>query len=812
MLDDLRLAIRLLRKAPFFTATIVATLALGVGVNTAAFSVVNAFMLRPLPVRDAGRLVVLASERPRSGTLGAVSFPDLRDYRAAARDVVEDVAGYSVGFVGLALEGGRPDRVLATWVTGSYFPLLGIEPALGRFIDGSEAAPGRLDTVVVLGHATWMRRFGGDPGIVGSLIRVNGRPCTIVGVAPPGFAGTFAFSESELYLPANWNTADLEARDVRWLHALGRLRHGVALASAQAAFTTIASRLERVFPDSNSGVSVRVLPERLARPIEDAARSNAAAAAAVLTLVALVLGVAAVNVANLLMARAAGRRRELAIRTALGAGRGRLVRQLAAEAGVLAALGGAAGIVGGVWLSAALTAVRLPGDLPVRFDFSPDWRVVLYGAAVMALTGLLAGVLPGLAAARVDPGRLLRDSGGAWRADGPGRQGVRRALVTAQVAASVVVLIAAGSFWRSQRLAERADLGFRPDGVLNVHMDVDQLGYREESGRVFFDDVERRVRELPGVGDASWAQTVPLGYVSLGASLNAEGQADPPAARVRAGLNAVGPRYFATLGIPVVRGRAFTPDDDESSRLVAIVNERLGQMLWPGRSPIGRRFSTTGPDGPWLEVVGVTTTGRYRYLFEDPQPFFYLPLAQHYSGLRVLHIAAAAEPEALAPAVERVVHERAPDLPLYDVQTMTRALGGGYGFFLVRAGALSAAVFGLLGLALALGGLYGLVSYLASRRSHEIGVRVALGATPRDIVRLVLRDGAPLVGFGLAAGAAVALAGAGAIDGLLFGVSARDPLTLAAAAAIVAGVGLAAAAAPACRASRADPTVAIRSA
>jgi predicted permease len=739
-----------------------------------------------------------------------MSFSDLEDYRAATGDAFEDIAGYSVGFLGLARAGGRPERVLVTWITGNYFPLLDVRPLLGRVIRPDEAGRGRAEAVVVLGYSTWQRRFGGDRSVVGEIVRVNGQPCTIVGVVPPGFIGTFAFSESELYLPFTWSGAsDFDSRQARGLHALARLRSKVAIETAQAAMNVVAERLARQYPDSNTNVAVRVLPERFARPEEDQFRSNALGAAIMLALVVLVMIVAAVNVTNLLLARATSRRQELAIRAALGAGRGRLVRQMVTESLMLAALGGGAGILLGAWAARVLATMRLPGDLPVRFDFQLDGRVLAYAVTVALVTGLLVGLVPAMRVSGADLDRTLRQS----RYGAPDTHGhrIRGFLVMAQIALCFVLLVAAGLFVRSLFEAERADLGFRPEGVLNVHMDVGQLGYTEVQGRAFFDDVDRSARSIPGVEDLSFAFTIPMGYIRVSDAIEAEGRPVDSNERLSAGKNIVSSEYFQTMGIQVVGGRSFSDSDNEESRPVALVNQHLANLLWPGQNPIGRRFRSAGPDGPWVEVVGVTNIGKYRFLFEDPQPYFYVPIAQEYTGLRVLQVRTSMPPEALAPAVEGAIRALEPNLPLYDVQSMTQALGSGLGFFPVRLGAISAASLGLLAFALAIVGLYGVISYLTSQRTHEIGVRMAVGATQHDIVRLVLQDGSKLVLLGLAAGLLVTLAGSQVVASFLFGVSARDPLTLVSVAPILGCVALIACAIPAWRAARVDPTVALRS-
>jgi len=807
---DVLFATRLLRKSPIFTAAVALTLALGVGVNTAVFSVVNAIILRPLPIRDGDRLVVIASQNTSNRTLRGMSFSDVQDYRAATRDVFEDIAGYRVGFLGLAPQGGRPERVLVTWITGNYFPLLDVRPVLGRVIQPDEGGRGRADAVVVLGYSTWQRRFGGDRSVVGQIVRVNGQPYTIVGVVPPDFVGTFAFSESELYLPLNWSGAgDFDHRQARGLHALARLRPEVTIESAQAAMNVVAERLARQYPDSNANVAVRVLPERFARPEEDQYRSNALGAAIMLALVVLVMIVAAVNVTNLLLARATSRRQELAIRAALGAGRGRLVRQMMIESLMLAAIGGGAGVLLGTWAARVLAAMRLPGDLPVRFDFNLDGRVLAYAVTVALVTGLLVGLVPAVRVSGADLDRTLRQS----RHGSPGTHGhrIRRFLVVAQIAFCFVLLAAAGLFVRSLFEAERADLGFRAESVLNVHMDVGQLGYTEAQGRAFFEQVDRRVRTIPGIQDMSFAFTIPMGYIRVSNAVEAEGQPVDSNQRLSAGKNIVSSEYFQTMGIRIVRGRSFSDGDNEQSRPVALVNQHLADMLWQGRDAIGRRFRSAGPDGSWIEVVGVTNTGKYRFLFEDPQPYFYVPIAQEYTALRVLQVRTSMPPEALAPAIERAIRALEPNLPLYDVQSMTQALGSGLGFFPVRVGAVSATSLGLLALVLAVVGLYGVISYLTSQRTHEIGVRMAIGATQNDIVRLVLHDGSKLVLFGLAAGLLVTLACSRVVGSFLFGISARDPLTLVSVAPIFGCVALIACAIPAWRAARVDPTVALRS-
>ena len=809
LLRDTYFAIRILRKSPVFALVIVSMLALGIGLNTAVFGVVNAILFRPLPVKDGATLQVIATYRAKMPALSPVSFPDLQDYRVATRDVFDDIAGYSVGFVGLAHSGGAPARVLVSWVTGNYFSLLGIQPSLGRLLREDEAPPGPSAPVAVLGHATWLRRFGGDPAVIGQKVMLNGRPCTVVGVVAEEFRGTFAFSEPEIYLPVNWMSRSvLEDRSARNLHTLAHLRPGIGIERAQSAVDVMAERLRREHPADDGNVRLKVVPERLARPEEDNARSNGIGAAAMLMLVELVLLATILNVANLLLARVTGRQREFAIRLAVGAPRSRIARQLLTEFAVLAALGGLAGFALASWVWQILASVHLPGDLPIRIDFHPDGRVLAYSATATALTAVMAGLAGGRGEARRNLHGVLHEGGAAIASSG---WRWRKALLVAQLAISLVLLISGGMFLRSLRQAQHADFGFKPEKVLNLEMDVAHLGYSPSLGRTFFDELEHRVRDVPGVENAAFASTVPMGYVRSSGRLTAEGQSISPAERVVAGKNIVGPDYFSTLGIPIERGRSFNDSDGKQSRAVAIVNRRLADLLWPGQDPLGRRFSQGRPDGPWIEVVGVTPTGKYRFLFEDPQPYYFVPMAQEYTAMRVLHVRTAAPPQALAGTIEREIHRMQPELPLYDVETMTEALNGGYGLFMARTGALFAGVLALIGLSLAVFGLYGVVSQMANERTHEYGIRLALGAGRKDIALAVMRSGAVLLLCGTSIGAVVALCLTRFLSRFLFGLSPVDWVSFAAAIICVTLVTLIAMFVPARRATSVDPILALRS-
>jgi predicted permease len=670
--------------------------------------------------------------------------------------------------------------------------------------------------VIVLGRSYWQKRFAGDPAVIGRQVLVNGQPFTVVGVVPEGFYGTYALVEFDAYLPFAMIFPETQFRETQQrrdnheLRVLGRLKPGVTSAQAQAAVALLAGQLEQQYPDTNKTVRARLVPERLARPEPNSADSNPYVAGVFLLLVGLVLLVACVNVVNLLLVRATTRSRELAVRAALGAGRTRLVRQLLTESLVLAAGGGLAGALIGRWVSGLIAGIRLPADLPIRFDLSFDWRVFAYIAVVALGTGVVVGLLPALRASRADLNDVLRE-GGRSMADGGTRQRLRSLLVVGQVAVSLVLLVAAGLFVRSVQRAQSVDLGFDHRHVLNLSMDVSQLAIGEADGRAFYDALESRVRALPGVESVSYAYSVPFGYYSSGEYVQAEGHPVPAGERgPGVGYNMVGPGYFRTMGVPIIRGRAFTEQDDERGRKVAIVNQAMAARLWPGEDPIGRRFRMEGSDGAWLEVVGLTATGKYNFIFEDPREYFFAPLAQQYRSLRVLHIRTAGNPEALIATVEKEVRALKPDLPVYDVRSMTKMLDGPNGFFLLQMGALFGGGLGLLGVVLALVGIYGVVSYAAAQRTQEIGVRMALGAQRSDILRLVVGRGLVLVGIGLVLGLGTALGTSRLLGNLLFGISATDPITFLAVPLALGLMALAASYVPAMRATRIDPMRALR--
>jgi predicted permease len=813
--QDIRLGLRMLVKNPGFTITVALTLGLGIGANAAVFSVINTLLIRPLPVANPQNLHILASTHQENQDPHDLSWKDYVDV-PQHRDLLGESAAYDVGFAGLSAD-NRAERITVSYVSGNYFSMLGINPAFGRLLRPGEGEKYWSDPVVVLGHSYWKKRFNGDASVIGRSIRVNTQPATIIGVVPEQFLGTYALLEFDAYLPIGMMFPEseykdaIERRDNHSMRVLARLPPSMDLDRAQAGVDVIARQLEQQYPDTNKTVRMRLIPEPLTRPEANNSGTMPYIAGLFLVLVGLVLLAACVNVVNLLLVRATGRQRELAVRAALGAGRRRLVRQLLTESLVLAALGGLAGALFGRGANLLIASIPFQADLPIRFDLPFDWRVFTYIAVIALGAGLIVGLLPAIRASRTDLNEVLRE-GGRSMADGGARQRLRGLLVVGQVAVSLVLLIAAGLFVRSVRNAQTIDLGFSYANILNLGMDVSQQAFDEPRGRAFFKEVEDRVRALPGVESVSFAHSVPFGYYSAGEAVEAEGQQVEKGQRPpTSSYNVVGADYFKTMQIAVIRGRAFTEQDNPQALRVAIINEFMANRFWPGQDPIGKRFRQITPNAPWMEVVGVTRDGKYRYIFEDPGMYFFMPLAQEYRPLRALQIKTAAAPELLAPTAQQIIRSIDPNLPVTDVRSMRQTMDGGNGFFLLNMGALFGGALGVLGLLLALVGIYGVVSYSASQRTQEIGVRMALGARPSDALRLVVGQGLLLVVIGLGIGVLAALGVSSMMTTLLFGISPRDPLTFIAVPVLLGTMAIVASYIPALRATRVDPMTALRS-
>lgn len=812
--QDTRYAFRMLAKSPMLTAIVILTLALGIGANTAIFGVVNGILLRPLPVKSPEQIMVLAGKL-QGDTLGifTLSYRQLVDYRKQA-DAFSDLFASQIDLGGLSY-GGKATQFVECRVTGNYFSALALQPAVGRLFLPTEGEEGGNDPYIVLGYSYWQKRFGGDPSIVGKQALIDGQQATIIGVAPKGFRGAQFAIDFDGYVPLNMMPAEDAAtfwsdRTARGLIVMGRLKPGVSLRRAQSSANVVAERLADQYPATDKGVTFRVIPESFARPQPFANNIVPFIAGIFLVLAGLVLLLACVNVANILLVRATMRQREMAIRAAIGASRARLIRQLLTESVVLALFGGVGGLLLGQWASGAIASLLPASRFPVQLDFGFDWRVFAYAMSAALLTGTLMGVWPALRAGRADVNAVLH-GGGRSDTEGVSRHRVRSVLVVAQVAGSLVLLIVAGLFVRTLFRAQQAYLGFDPDNVLNLTLDPKEVGYDEPRTKNFYRDLEPKVRALPGVQTASLAFSVPMGAVNDGSAIYIEGRTLPPGQQPPVVVyNRVDPSYFDTMRVPLLRGRAFRENDDEKAPLVAIVNQAMARQLWPNEDPIGKRFSLKSANGPFIEIMGLTGDGRYVFIGWDKEPYFFVPLAQNYTGYRTLQLRTSVPPESLISQVQSIVRALDPNMPVSDVETMRHSLSGGNGFFIFQVGAILAAGLGILGLTLAVVGVYGVVSFTTSQRNREIGIRLALGANRRDILRLVLRQGLVMVLGGVLSGVLLAWALTRSMATLLVGVSPTDALTFLTATLLLGGIGLWACYAPARRAMRVDPMVALR--
>lgn len=818
ILQDLRHASRLLAKSPGFTIVAVLTLALGIGVNTTLFSVINGLLLRPLPVPHPEQIVVLGAEQEGSRGFQSFSYPDYLDIRDQAT-AFSDVVAFRVSLVGLSAD-GKGEHCVIGRVTGNYFSAAGIQPGLGRLILPTEGQAPGADPVLVLGYNYWQKRFGGDGNVIGKQVEMDGHPVTIVGVAPKGFSGMYAFLNMDGYIPlsATAGSGGNEPVEDTWTHRenrslelRGRLKAGVELKQAAASLQVVAHRLAEQHPESDKGIRFSAFPERLARPSPDPDETVPKISLAFSVLALLVLVVACFNIANILLVRATGRQREMAIRTAIGAGWARLVRLSLTESLLLAVLGGAVGLLLGWWASGFLSSLPLGTDLPVEFNFRPDVRVFLFTAIVVLVTAVVVGVIPALPLAKTDINHVLRE-GGRGSSEGRERNLMRNSLVVAQLAGSLLLLVVAGLFVRSLHKAESLYLGFDPDHIVDVSLDVADIGYKEPQGKEFFRAVEERIRALPGVVSVTQAFSVPMGVIS------SQDEAIPDSHPLDPGQvppivfnNYVTANYFETLRIPLKRGRTFSDNDSEHAPEVAIINEAMAKKFWPDQDALGRRFESKDNNhkSANFEVVGIVQDSKYKGIIEDPMPYFYRPLAQNYLPLRNIQVRTSLPPESLELQIASAIHELEPGLGI-TVKTMEQDLQGLNGYLFFRLGAQLSGTMGLLGLILSVVGVYSVVSYAAAQRTHEIGIRMALGAESRDVLKMVLSRSLTMIAVGAAIGLFLSFVGARAIAGFLVGVSPSDPVTFGGVLSLMLGVALAACLIPAYRATRVDPLVALR--
>jgi predicted permease len=815
--QDVRFALRTMARSPGFTAVAIVSLALGVGANTTIFTILNALLLTPLPVERPSELVAIYTTDSTTpslfGGLTQMSYPNLKDFREQ-NTTLSAVAGYTFPNPVSVATGGEPQQAFAELVTGNYFDALGVKAARGRtFLRDEDTARG-AHPVVVLAYGFWQRRLGGDQGIVGRTITVNGTPFTVVGIAPEGFIGVNSLFSPDMWAPSMMYDAVLPQQFRTWIDnrrallftAAGRLKPGVTAAQAEANLKSIAGALEREYPLPNRGRSVTLRPLAEATIFAGFRQAFVLGGAVLMTVVGLVLLIACSNVANLLMARSAGRRQEIAVRIALGAGRRRLVRQLLTESMLMAAFAGVLGLALAVAGRDAIWSMR-PPFLALNFvDLTLDWRVLAFTATVSVFTPILFGLLPSLQASRPDVVSSLKEE---TRSAGPSRRrlAIGNLLVVVQVALSVVALVAAGLFLRSLEHANAIDPGFDVDHVALVGVNPGQAGYDIARSRQFYRDVQQRLASAAGIQSSAWASTAPLAG-SFFLTIIREGD-DPAAnaARTLAVATVTSPGYFRTLSIPLVRGRDFTDADRTDAVPVAIVNTTFADRLWPGQDPIGKRFRFY-TETFFRQVVGVARTVKYNTIGEDPQVAAYMPHEQAPSDTMVLLVRSAGSPATALGAAAGEIRTMDAHVPLTNPFTMRAVLS--QSLWPARMAAILLGVLGGLALVLASVGLYGLMSYSVSQRTREIGVRMALGAKRTDVVAMVVRQAMTLVAAGLILGLGGAFAVSRVVSGLLFGLSATDPVTFAGVSLLLTLIAALATYVPARRASRLEPILALR--
>ena len=806
--QDLRHSARMLLKRPGFTLTVVMTLALGIGANATIFTWIKAVLLAPLPGIERPDELVEIWGATRHNSALSTSYLDYLDFRdrntALSGLIAHQVLAMNLG------RGDKPERVRGAVVSGNYFDVLGVKPLIGRTFLPEEDHTPNSHPVAVIGYGLWQRRFGSDPHAVGQTITLNEHDFTIIGVTPPDFASPFAGNAIDVWTPVMMKDYvarphfSLTDRGSRWLMVMGRLKPGATVSQARSNIASLARQLEQAYPRTNEQLGVELYSAE--QSPYSLKRSLQSSLAILMAAVAVVLLIACANVANLLLARAASRRKEIAVRIALGGSRLRLVRQMLTESLVLASFGAGIGLTLVFW-----TARFLPAFLPsyaagANFRATPDATVFAFTAGLTVVTTLLFGLAPTLQASRPDLVTGLKEGTAPI---GHGRQGIslRHGLVVTQVALSMVALIGAGLFVRSLREAYRANPGFDPDRVLLASFDPFLSGYDEIRGREFYHHLVERVIALPGVQSATLARRLPLTLGGIAfANVTIDGYSPAPEEDMRLNYETVGPKYFQTMRIPLVHGRDFDERDHELAQRVVVINETMARRYWPKGGALGQRLKVTGD---WLEVVGIAKDVKNRSLSEPPQPFLYLPLLQDYGSNMILVARTAMNPEQAFRGVQAAVAALDTGMPIFDVKTLEEHIG--VSLFLQRMAATLLSIFGLLALCLAALGLYGVMAYSVTQRTRELGIRISIGAKRRDVLQLILGQVLTLAAIGMTGGLVTALVVTHFAAHLLYGISPADPVTFTLIALLLLVVALVAGYFPARRATKIDPMIALRS-
>jgi len=809
ILRDLKLALRTLAKAPIFTLVVIATIALGIGANATIFTWVKAIALKPVPgVADSRQLVTLNGSRDKRTGI-ANGFWEYTYIRDNAK-VFQGVFAHELVTMSLS-EGGRPEFVVGSVSSGNYFDVLGVRAALGRTFRPEEDVAPNANPLAVLSHRIWQQRFSGDPQIIGKTIRLNAHPFTVIGVLPPEFAGVYGGIAQDVWVPLQMQS-QITKRDPdmnktgRWFQIMARMKPGETVERAQSEVSLMAAQLEKAEPERNREWKITVYP--LLKAQRGLQSTLAPVLLIVMAVVGLVLLIACANIASLLLTRAVGRQKEIAVRLALGASRWQISRQLLTESLLLSVLGGAAGLLVSAWTARGLLTQFPLGEFHLNVDLSVDGTVLLFAALASVLTGFVFGLAPAWQSTKTNIVETLKSETGAI-SGGFRKSRMRNLLVVGQIALSMVALVAAGLFLRAVQRGANADPGFRTDGALVATYDLSLGDYTSERGQAFHRQLLERIAALPGAQAVGITSFVPLGLAGGGAGYTVIVEGYVPRGKENAEQDIVGdnisPGFLKTLGIPLAAGREFTPQDTETAPRVLVVNSTFAQKFWPGQEALGHRVQV---GKQWHEVVGVAKDAKYRQFNEEPAPLMYFPVAQHYQGSVTLVLRTAGDPGAAWPALQRAMQDLDPNLAVFQVKTLENHVASS--FFPQRIAALLLATFGGLALFLAAIGLYGLLSYAVSQRQRELGVRMALGAAPQDILRLITGQGVALVSLGSAVGLLAAFAAARALESLLLGVSTSDPATFAGVAFLLVAVGTVACLLPALRAMRTDPIIALR--
>jgi predicted permease len=803
---DLRYAVRQLIRRPVWTTVVVLTLALGIAANTSIFTLIDAMLFKPAPWSQDDRLVWIASLNPRSGRVGNVSYADYLGYRDRSTTLSAVLAS---GGSALSVGSGRPQRVLGGLVSGNYFDVLGIRAALGRmFTPDEDAAPG-AHPVAVLSDALWREEFGADPSVLNRTVSINGNPFSIIGIAPRDFTGlAYADDAEQLWVPLAMRDVAMPARsrrapgnNIRWLRVAGQLRSGATVAQADAEIRVLAHQLIPPGTPPQRELSARVFPVRGGMtPWEQHDFGPIFGLLAIVP--ALVLLVACANVANVLMARHVSRRREFAMRRAMGASRGRLIRLLLTESLLLAFLSAVAGFGLAFGLTALIARV---GNVPAEFSalVTPDTRALFAAVTIAMLTTIVFGLAPAAAATKFDVLPALKNEGLTMTAASAGTR-LRRVFIVAQVAVSLALLITAGLFFQSLTKAMRVDPGFEPRGAVTVSFDPDLQGYTPSRRNALLADLVERASSLPGAISAALASSLPLSGETIGADVISESTTSPVSVMVAS----VSPKYFETMRLPLVRGRDFSAADKGDTPRIVIVSEALARRLWPGKDPIGQRLREADPDQPWREVVGVVRDAKYTRLTEEPRGAYYAPVWQRAASPLSLVVRTSGDSPAVLSMLTDIAHSLDRNLPLFRAQTLEDSIHRTVN--LQRAVASLLGVFGALALILASIGVYGVVAHSVSMRTREVGIRMSLGARAADVFRMFVRESFSLAFIGVAIGLGISAATSRLLTSFLFGLRATDGITFMGGSIVLCLVAVVATYLPAHRAAHVDPVVALR--